>query len=244
MSIRVTTAVWKHSRHEGAALLVLLVIADFADDQGRAWPSIPDTRATVAADRSLRAKIINTLVASGELVIETRGGGRNLSNRYRVIANPDLGVRVSEAVKHDPGDRVSTLSEGSKPGHPRPETLTSVTGNPDPQASRSVMIRKDPLVATLTPSAKLRKKTRKHAIPDDFTLTPERRAVAERAGLDADPFFAQFVDQCHAKGYLNADWDRAWSTWCRSEGLRPKSPFKAVKANTMPTGSEYWEKNA
>ena len=250
MSIKVTTAVWKKSRQAGGALLVLLALADFADDQGRAYPSIPTLahRARLT-DRQVR-RILTTLVTSGELMIERHGGGRNLSNRYRVIVNGDARVRVSEVVNSDASDRVSEPSERSKPGHPRPETLTFATLNPDTHVSRSVMIRHEQLEAapngaSLTPSAKLRtEKTRKHLIPYDFSLTPERRAVAERAGLDPEAFHAQFVDQCHAKGYVNANWNSAWSAWCRSESLKPKSPFKATRANTMQTTKEYWAKNS
>ena len=40
MSIRVMTQVWEHSSQEHGNLLVLLAIADFADDAGRAFPSV------------------------------------------------------------------------------------------------------------------------------------------------------------------------------------------------------------
>jgi len=244
LSIKVAKAVWENSRHNGGALLVLLALADFADNQGRAFPSIPTlAERTRVTDRQVR-RTLNALVVSGELVIETRGGGRNLSNRYRVIVNGDTHVRVSELVNADAGDRVSTPSGGSKPGHPRPETLTSMTVNPDTHVSRSVMIRHEPLVASHPHQVRApKKKSRTHGIPEDFSLTSERRAVAERAGLDADAFFAHFVDKCHAKGYLNVNWNSAWSAWCRTEGLRPTSPFKATKANMMQSSEEYWKKN-
>ena len=41
MSIKVATQVWKGSRHKSGDLLVLLALADHADDQGKAWPGIP-----------------------------------------------------------------------------------------------------------------------------------------------------------------------------------------------------------
>jgi len=240
LSIKVSTAVWKKSRQGGGALLVLLAVADHADDEGRAWPSVGTlAQRTRLTERQVR-RILNTLVASGELVIETRGGGRNLSNRYRVTVNGDTHVRVSEVIKGDAGDRVSTLSVGSKPGHPRPETLTSTSINPDTHVSRSVMIRHEPLGAAPSPKKLRAKKTQKHPIPDDFSLTAERRAIAEEHGLNPEAFFGNFKDRCGANGYLYKDPDRAWSAWCRTEGLRPTSPFKATKASTMQTSEEYW----
>jgi hypothetical protein len=41
MSIKVATQVWNGSRHKSGDLLVLLALADHADDQGKAWPGIP-----------------------------------------------------------------------------------------------------------------------------------------------------------------------------------------------------------
>jgi len=40
MSIEHMTLVWKHSKKGGTALLLLLAIADFANDDGVAWPSL------------------------------------------------------------------------------------------------------------------------------------------------------------------------------------------------------------
>ena len=40
MSIRVMSHVWEHSQHKGGDLLLLLAIADHADDHGQAFPSI------------------------------------------------------------------------------------------------------------------------------------------------------------------------------------------------------------
>ena len=41
MSIKVATEVWRGSRHKSGNLLVLLAMADHADDEGKAWPGIP-----------------------------------------------------------------------------------------------------------------------------------------------------------------------------------------------------------
>jgi len=40
MSIRVMTAVWDRSKQTGTALLIILALADFANDEGFCWPSI------------------------------------------------------------------------------------------------------------------------------------------------------------------------------------------------------------
>ena len=40
MSVQAMTAVWTHSRHKGSKLILLLAIADYANEQAVAWPSI------------------------------------------------------------------------------------------------------------------------------------------------------------------------------------------------------------
>lgn len=87
MSIRVMSLVWEHSKQQGSALLVLLAIADFADDDGYCYPSVE--RLAHKSRMSVRnvRYILRQLEESGELVIE-RGGGRHRTNRYRVMLPP------------------------------------------------------------------------------------------------------------------------------------------------------------
>lgn len=66
-----------------ADTMVLIALADFADKEGRCWPSM----ATIAkkarmSERGAR-NCVQRLIADGWLVIE-RGGGRSCSNGYLV----------------------------------------------------------------------------------------------------------------------------------------------------------------
>lgn len=101
MSIKVMNWVWEHSDAAGNERLVLLAIADNADDDGsNAWPS----RATLAAktlldERTVR-RIIKRLEAAGRLRVES-GNGRTHSNRYTVVmhapAAPETGAERPRA---------------------------------------------------------------------------------------------------------------------------------------------------
>lgn len=75
MSINVMSAIWKSSQATGGELLVLLAIADFADDDGMAYPSVSTLgkKSRLSARQVQRA--IRRLTALGELAIET-GKGR------------------------------------------------------------------------------------------------------------------------------------------------------------------------
>ena len=39
MSIKIMTRVWDNAPYEGNKLLILLALADFADEDGQCWPS-------------------------------------------------------------------------------------------------------------------------------------------------------------------------------------------------------------
>lgn len=83
MSVRTMARVWAESKHSGSDLLMLLAIADFADDDGRAYPSVP----TLAAKCRMKPRnanyVLSTLKASGELEILVNEGPKG-TNLYRV----------------------------------------------------------------------------------------------------------------------------------------------------------------
>lgn len=81
MSIRVLSLVWDHSAHKSGALLTLLAIADFADDEGVAFPSIEVLARKARLQPRMVHYVLKTLVASKELLIESRQGRSSL---YRI----------------------------------------------------------------------------------------------------------------------------------------------------------------
>ncbi len=69
MSIRVMTAVWADSNAKGSALLLELAIADWADDNGRAFPSIASMASKVRLSERATRYLIRGLIRDGELVV-------------------------------------------------------------------------------------------------------------------------------------------------------------------------------
>jgi hypothetical protein len=58
------------------------------------------------------------------------------------------------------------------------------------------------------------------SFPENFFLTDERRAVADRHGIPVDRVagvFEHFRDHSIANGKTFKDWDAAWRTWCRND---------------------------
>ena len=83
MSVKVQSRVWEHSQATGNALIVLLKIADNADDSGNnAWPSIARLAHYCRCSRSTVKRSLRELVELGELEVVQRGGGRGQGSRY------------------------------------------------------------------------------------------------------------------------------------------------------------------
>ena len=62
MSVRIISQVWKLSKLQGGALLVLLAIADFANDEGMAYPSISTLAQKARLSKRHSQRILRGLV--------------------------------------------------------------------------------------------------------------------------------------------------------------------------------------
>lgn len=83
--------VWKRSQHSGSALLMLLAIGDFADDEGRAYPAVATLARKVRVKPRAANYTLRELQDSGELDVRI-GEGPKGTNLYR-IALKRLGVQ-------------------------------------------------------------------------------------------------------------------------------------------------------
>jgi hypothetical protein len=55
-------------------------------------------------------------------------------------------------------------------------------------------------------------------LPENFELTPKRRAIAEAEKADPEREFANFTDHWRSASGAKArkhDWDATWRIWCR-----------------------------
>lgn len=77
-------------------------------------------------------------------------------------------------------------------------------------------------------------------LPENFELTPERRAIAETEKANAEREFASFTDHWRAASGANArkhDWDAAWRNWCRRAADFKPRPNGTAKAAYIPPKS-------
>ncbi len=83
MSNAALTAVFTNSKSEGLARLVLLSLADRADNEGRAYCGAADLCRRTNADRSNVFRALKRLRKSGELEVLAKKGFRGC-NHYRI----------------------------------------------------------------------------------------------------------------------------------------------------------------
>ena len=83
--------VWDHSLQKGGDLLVLLALADFANDAGECWPSVPIIAQKARLTERQTQRVLNALESAGEVKRNRSNGGRNRRNRYFITVpeNPD-----------------------------------------------------------------------------------------------------------------------------------------------------------
>lgn len=204
MSVRMISRVWDYSAQKGNDLLMLLAIADFADDDGNAYPAV-STLATKCRMKPRNANLILAAIkASGELEVR-QNEGPNGTNRYRIIL-PGSPLQVSTGVQK------STVC--------RNMSITPVETYPKPlQVSTD-----KPSVNRQEPERGAARSPKGSRLPLDWSLPDEYREwSATKLGWSADQaeeIAERFADYWHAATGGNAtkaDWFATWRNWCRRE---------------------------
>lgn len=137
MAVGVFDRVWKHSKHGGTELLVLLAIADNANEEhAEAWPSIAYlAQKTRMTERGVQ-KVIRRLQQSGELEVLPPKGDRK-ANTYRVNVAERTGEQRSGVndVQGEPpfgGEGEQDSPGGVNGGSPKPSIEPSIEPSTTP----------------------------------------------------------------------------------------------------------------
>ena len=85
MSIIWSGMVWHNSQQTGSGLLVLLAIADHANDDGICWPSVARLARKARVSERQCQRLISQLVDAGELAVERGGHGPKSTTVYRIL---------------------------------------------------------------------------------------------------------------------------------------------------------------
>ncbi len=91
MSVKIMAKVWASSHRKDGELLVMLALADFSNDAGESWPSIPTLAQKARLTERQTRRVLRKLEEAGEIRRVKSNGGRNRRNHYFITLteNPD-----------------------------------------------------------------------------------------------------------------------------------------------------------
>lgn len=88
MANRWLTWIFEHSACKGSERLVLLTLADRANDAGVCWPSVADIGRRAGLSEAQARRVVHRLITNGFVALQTAGGGTRKPNVHRLIG-PD-----------------------------------------------------------------------------------------------------------------------------------------------------------
>jgi len=114
MSIEIMNRVWDHSQQQGTKLVLLLALADMANNSGYCWPSLEtlQQRARLSHRQNV-IKAIAEMEEIGEVWVE-RNRGRNHSNNYIVTAGmsaDELASTLTNNFDYTPTEAIDKANE-------------------------------------------------------------------------------------------------------------------------------------
>lgn len=215
----------------GAALRILLVLADHADTRGNgAYPSQKRLCALTGYSRRTVQETIKDLEAEGLI---HRGDQRLVSHiaaNYRPIvwdlgmdAQNDRGAKTTPLKKQET-DAQNTAPLGAQSGAQKNDGRGAIRGA---VCLRTEPNKEEPFKEPRESNARARK-------IGDWKPTPEHRALAARLNLDCEAEAAKFTDQALDQGTLSADWDARFRNW-----LRRGHELGITNTNTTGTGNSH-----
>ncbi|MCB1773859.1 MAG: helix-turn-helix domain-containing protein [Gammaproteobacteria bacterium] len=190
MSNEALTWAWGQ-RLKPTTKLVLICLADHANEAGKCWPSLTRIQQRTGCARSTVAAGLADLEAEGFIVRERSPGGRHQATVYRLKQSDS---RTSP--------RLELVRQPAKQSGSRTKTVRP----PDPN-------HKEPSRTPIrTPARKA-----KTPLPANFAISDRVHEWAERKGYrHLDEHLEAFRLQALAKGYRYVDWDAALMTAIRN----------------------------
>ena len=193
MSVHISSAVWSHSNSSGSTLLVLISMADQANDEGWCWPSVGNiAKRCRLAERSIQYHL-RELEEMGEIESQARPGR---STVYRVLVT-------------NGGEARFTGANTAPPQHIAQGGATNGTPVVQPVAPRNV-----------SESSRTINGPRKTTLPANWQPNEEHRQRAEELGLDLDTQVELFRAHAESTDRRMNRWGAAFTTWLiKAEGF-------------------------
>jgi hypothetical protein len=184
VSVKVMSAVWDREDLDASERLVMLSLADHADDEGVCYPSIARLcKRTSMSDRGVQ-KVLVRLQERGFLRVEI-GAGRSGSNRYFVNATPEPSSPPNyvhpRTVDTTPPNPVRKTPE---PGSPKPSrTINETSDSISAREVASVLaVHASPQAVASFMAYRRKSKGKALTLTAAKRLANNLRAIAERGG--------------------------------------------------------------
>jgi hypothetical protein len=209
MSVRVMSHVWEHSDARLGARLVLLAIADFANDSGMAWPSVETLAAKSRLSSRQVQRILRQLVNDGDLTLHENAGPHGCHLYQIALAGDKSSGR--QIVR---GDKSSVKGVTNRTGGVTNPTKNVSKMSPEPSIEPSLEPSGEPLDRRKRSTPR-----RGTQVPDTFPIDERWVQWADDNGFSVDQLRAQvpqFLDFYRAKGETRKDWDASFRTWMRN----------------------------
>jgi hypothetical protein len=212
------------------AKLVLLALADFADEVGHCWPGMARlVEMTGLSERAVRANL-RALEDAGTIKT-TRGDGRGHTSRYalQINAAPERGREMPGSGNPERGQQMPERGHlVPERGHVVPERGQQMPPNHQ-EPSRTVT---EPSF-----SAPRAASPRGGRLPPDWQPSGDDQAFAASLGLDHRDVAAEFRDYWHAvpgsRG-CKLDWGATFRNSCRMQAKRrPSRPAATPKQSNL-----------
>lgn len=193
--------VWERAPYTAGSLIVLLALADWANDEGVAWPSMERLAQKARIDRRSAQRIVRQLEKDGVLEVQ-HGGGRAKQHKYVLKMNTATFCRpLIEVEKSDISDtETATLDPERATSDPQRATFDAETAtptSPDPLVEPSEEPSGDPSEEPSEARAPVKKKIQQLS-EDEFLSRLENDPAY--AGIDVRQLNGRMIVWCEVNG--------------------------------------------
>lgn len=209
--------------------LVLLKLADNANDQGECWPSYQYIADQCEISKRTAMSHIDKLIESGYLAKTIRKGPKGNSSNVYVLNFDAKPVNNGGENAAPPSESVAPPSESPAPGG---------SANAAPRTSHSLEPVNEPVSKSLSVPAKPKKPNRASCVPEEFVVDQRMLDWLAENQITSDwrTETNNFLDHHRAKGSKMVDWIASWRLWMRNsmKFARPvASPVQACQKDQV-----------
>lgn len=194
------TQVWRDcTKVTGTKLLLLLALADYADDNNQCFPKIKTLAARIRTDERGARKHMKALRDLGYVKVVDQSNGKK-SNVYEVVINPVKTTMVKKTGQNNHGSEDRS--------NPVISTTPPILYN-EPSVE-------PPYISPInSPQGEKQKQKRKSRIPENFQ--PADKNYALQYGIENPDLAVEiFCDWAIAGAKTYIDWNLTWKTACRT----------------------------